>query len=113
MDWNIEMQGTLAIDGELTVTGDELNSASRGLIVTQLLSAIETRADNLCQKIASDLEQRFMRKLHDGIFGTFVTSVILLSCVERMSWLYQAWDVLYFTGQQERVSTVCPIDPNV
>lgn len=90
-DWDIELNGTLTPTESISIKSGPVNSTSHDLITTQLLSAIEKTAEKLCHDAVSQLEQRFMRKLHDGAFGTFLASIIVLSCVERMSWLYLAW----------------------
>jgi len=40
----------------------------------------------------NELERRLLRRSQDAWFETFLVSIILLNCVEKMCWLYQTWD---------------------
>lgn len=103
-DWKVKVNGIL-IPAETSLSNlGQIEASSHRLIISQLLSAIEQTAEKLCQDVVSQLEQRFMRKLHDGIFDTFLASIIVLSCMERMYWLYLTWDAPEVSKQCSRVS---------
>lgn len=40
----------------------------------------------------NDLERRLLQRQHSGWFETFLVAVILLNCVERMTWAFQRWE---------------------
>ncbi|MCJ1284716.1 hypothetical protein MMC26_004052 [Xylographa opegraphella] len=61
-------------------------------ILTQLRALTEQKASTLSRRLLHDLERRLLAKSHSQSFATFLTALILLSCAERMCWLYHAWD---------------------
>ena len=72
---------------------DESNSPhSHALISGQLRGAIEKRAEHLSKFVMTKLEKRFIEPHKNNQFETFLIAVILLNCVERMSWLFRTWD---------------------
>lgn len=64
------------------------------LINMQLRNFIEQRVGVLADGIIKDLERRMMEKPHDNQFHTFIAAVILMNCVERISWQYARWTKL-------------------
>ena len=64
------------------------------LINMQLRTFIEQRVGVLADGIIRDLERRMMEKPHDNQFHTFIAAVILMNCVERISWQYARWTEL-------------------
>ncbi|KAH9865389.1 hypothetical protein J1614_008972 [Plenodomus biglobosus] len=67
--------------------------ASYDLIVSQLMGATEKRASSLARVVMNDLERRLLQRQQANPFETFLVAVILLSCVERMCWLFRTWEV--------------------
>ncbi|EEP78566.1 predicted protein [Uncinocarpus reesii 1704] len=65
---------------------------SYALICGQLKAAVEKRAAKTSKAVLNRIEQRLLQKQRDGNFQTFLASVILLNCVERMSWLFYSWE---------------------
>ncbi|MCJ1388629.1 hypothetical protein MMC18_001476 [Xylographa bjoerkii] len=61
-------------------------------IRAQLRALTEKKAFKLSRSILNDLERRLLQKSESQSFGTFLVALILLSCVERMCWLYHGWD---------------------
>jgi hypothetical protein len=61
------------------------------LLNSQLRAAVDKRAANLAKTIMAGLERRLLQKPHDNQFHTFVASILLLNCVERMCWEYGKW----------------------
>ncbi|CBX92343.1 hypothetical protein IAQ61_006266 [Plenodomus lingam] len=66
---------------------------SYDLIVSQLMGATEKRASSLARIVMNDLERRLLQRQQANPFETFLVAVILLSCVERMCWLFRTWEV--------------------
>ncbi|KAK2742591.1 hypothetical protein FQN57_005217 [Myotisia sp. PD_48] len=65
---------------------------SYSLICAQLRSAVEKRATKVCKSLLGKYEQRLLQKQHSGNFRTFLATIILLNCVERMEWLFHSWE---------------------
>lgn len=70
--------------------GDEHESYS--LICSQLRAAVEKRASKISRNILNRIEQRLLQKQKEGNFRTYLASLLLLNCVERMSWLFHSWE---------------------
>ena len=68
------------------------NHASYDLIKLQLIGATEKRAACLARIVMNDLERRLLQRQQASPFETFLVAVILLSCVERMCWLFHTWE---------------------
>ena len=64
------------------------------LIHMQLRAFVEQRVGALAEGIIRDLERRLMEKPQNNHFRTFIATVILMNCVERMSWQYARWTKL-------------------
>lgn len=65
---------------------------SYSLISAQLRSAAEKRAARVSKTMLSKYEQRLLQRQRAGGFRTFLATLILLNCVERMSWLFRSWN---------------------
>lgn len=72
------------------------SSSSYPLIQAQVLAAIESRCSRLGRTVANELERRLLQRQQASRFSTFLSAVILLNCVERMTGLYRTYD----TGEQ-------------
>ncbi|TPX20463.1 hypothetical protein DIZ76_016352 [Coccidioides immitis] len=70
--------------------GDGIESYS--LICSQLRAAAEKRAAKTSKAVLNRIEQRLLQRQKEGNFRTFLASLILLNCVERMSWLFYSWE---------------------
>lgn len=68
------------------------HSESYKLIDAQILGAMEKRAANLSKFVMNDLERRLLQRQQANPFETFLVSMILLACVERMCWLFKRWE---------------------
>ena len=74
-------------------TIDESNNPhSRALISGQLRGAVEKRAEHLSKFVMQKLEKRFIEPHKNNQFETFLIAIVLLNCVERISWLFCTWD---------------------
>ncbi len=71
---------------------DATNNENYQLISSQLRSAAEKRAAHLSKSVMNDLEKRLLQRQQSGWFETFLVAVVLLNCVERMSWLFRTWE---------------------
>lgn len=67
-------------------------SAGHRLITGQLLAAVETRCSRLSKVVMNELERRLLQRLQADPFATYISSVLLLSCVERMTGLFRSFD---------------------
>jgi hypothetical protein len=68
------------------------HSMSYNLITMQLMGATEKRAACLARIVMNDLERRLLQRQQANPFETFLVAVILLTCVERMCWLFRTWE---------------------
>ncbi|OJD38055.1 zn 2cys6 transcription factor protein [Diplodia corticola] len=68
------------------------HSEAYRLIDAQILGAMEKRAANLSKFVMNDLERRLLQRQQANPFETFLVSMILLACVERMCWLFKRWE---------------------
>ncbi|KAF2089213.1 hypothetical protein K490DRAFT_19004, partial [Saccharata proteae CBS 121410] len=78
---------------------------SYSLMVAQLLAAAEKRAATLSKFVMNDLERRLVQRQQANPFETFLVAIILLSCVERMCWLFRSWDCHQQQQQQQQQQT--------
>ncbi|KAK7625189.1 hypothetical protein IWX49DRAFT_624683 [Phyllosticta citricarpa] len=62
------------------------------LVDAQILGALEKRAAQLSKHVMNDLERRLLQRQQANPFETFLVSMILLACVERMCWLFKRWE---------------------
>ncbi|TKA75114.1 hypothetical protein B0A55_05023 [Friedmanniomyces simplex] len=67
-------------------------SATYSFVKSQLLAAIESRCSRLAKGIINELERRLLQRQQASRFGTFISAVLLLSAVERMTGLYRTFD---------------------
>lgn len=67
-------------------------SHSYELIKSQLLAATESRCAKLAKSVINELERRLLQRQQVSRFSTFISAVILLSCVEREAGFYRAFD---------------------
>ncbi|KAH6615011.1 hypothetical protein C7974DRAFT_57395 [Boeremia exigua] len=67
--------------------------SSYSLIKMQLMGATEKRAACVARIVMNDLERRLLQRQQANPFETFLVAVILLASVERMCWLFRAWEV--------------------
>ncbi|EFR00400.1 hypothetical protein MGYG_03404 [Nannizzia gypsea CBS 118893] len=106
LKWTVYMNPTLPplANRPLTSTTNEsripihsMNQLeSYSLICTQLRSAVEKRAARVCRVLLSKFEQRLLQKQRLGSFRTFLATIILLNCVERMEWLFRSWECEHY-----------------
>ena len=62
------------------------------LVRSQVRALTEKKASKLSKSILNELEKRLLQRPQCQGFETFLVALILLSCVERMCWLFQTWD---------------------
>lgn len=75
-------------------------------ITIQLQAAAEQRASFISRNVMTELEKRLERREKCQGFGTFLVGILLLNCVERMSWALKS---LSDSGQGENVRQICRI----
>lgn len=65
------------------------------LLVQQLHAQTEKRCAHLAKSLMNDLERRLLQRgqTTSSHFETFLTSIILLTCVEKMCCLFHTWDI--------------------
>jgi hypothetical protein len=68
------------------------SSPSYGLICSQILMATETTCHRLSKAVMNELERRLLQRQQVSAFATFISAVILFSCIERITSLYYALD---------------------
>ncbi|KAK5134984.1 hypothetical protein LTR08_005936 [Meristemomyces frigidus] len=67
-------------------------SPSFRLIRSQLLAAMESRSAKLAKTVINELERRLLQRQQVSRFSTFISAVVLLSSVERITAFYRAFD---------------------
>ena len=72
------------------------------LIRSQIRALTEKKAFKLSKSILNELEKRLLQRPQCQGFETFLVALILLSCAERMCWLFQTLD------NQDSSTTVHP-----
>jgi len=63
------------------------------LIMQQLRSYVEKRCTRHARTLTNELERRLLQR-QQGVnshFETFLATIILLNCMERMCWLFNSW----------------------
>ena len=68
------------------------HSRSYQLISSQMRAAAEKSASAISKIVLNDLEKRLERRDKCRGFETFLIGIVLLSCVEKMSWYYKTFD---------------------
>lgn len=71
--------------------GDRLSRESEKLILAQLLATTEAQCRRFSKIVMSELERRLLQRQQVSRFTTFITAVILLNCIERMTGLYRSF----------------------
>ncbi|KAF7719399.1 Fungal Zn(2)-Cys(6) binuclear cluster domain-containing protein [Penicillium ucsense] len=78
-------------EGRLPI--EEVNDPeSYALLCSQLRAATEKRAMQLSKSVLVDLERRLLQRQKKGWFELFLAAIIVLNCVERITWLFRSWD---------------------
>ncbi|KAL1954470.1 hypothetical protein VTO42DRAFT_1146 [Malbranchea cinnamomea] len=102
LSWNIFYNPTLppttlhplsTTSNEARTRIDRLNGfESFDLIRSQVRGAVEKRAAKIGKVLMNKVEERMLKRGSAGHFNTFLVTLILLNCAERMSWLFHTWD---------------------
>lgn len=67
-------------------------SPSYNLIRSQLLAATESRCAKLAKTVINELERRLLQRQQVSRFATFISAVLLLTSVERITGFYHAFN---------------------
>jgi len=67
-------------------------------ILAQLRALTERKAGKLSHRLFNELEKRLLQRPQCQGFETFLVAVLILTCVERMCWLFRTWDTAEFAG---------------
>ena len=79
VDWAVEESGSRLPEGP-----------TRSLIRAQLLAAFECHCEKLAKNVINEIERRLLQRGQVSGFGTFISSVLLLSSVERITGFYHS-----------------------
>ncbi|KAF2761944.1 hypothetical protein EJ05DRAFT_496831 [Pseudovirgaria hyperparasitica] len=90
-DSDIENDSKMSIN-RLPITPAE-DHESYKIIALQLLGATEKRAATLSKSIMNDIERRLLQRQQAKPFETYLVSIVLLACVERMCWYFKTWEI--------------------
>ena len=98
LQWRFEFdkgEGHLAPDVEQAERSnvfdkDYLNCSS--ILTSQLRALIENYAAGQLKSMLDQLERRLLQRSQSQGFETFLISIILLNCAERMCWSFQMWN---------------------
>lgn len=69
-----------------------VSDRSRRLVTGQILAALENRCSRLSKIVMNELERRLLQRQQINRFATFISTVVLLNCVERMTGFYKSLD---------------------
>ncbi|KAM0723024.1 hypothetical protein Q7P37_001222 [Cladosporium fusiforme] len=75
-----------------------LGSTSHQVVRAQLLAATETACHRLSKAVMNELERRLLQRQQVSAYATFISAVILLSCVERITAFYHSLGQSQFAG---------------
>ncbi|PGH30257.1 hypothetical protein GX50_06975 [[Emmonsia] crescens] len=81
-----------------TVIDETISPYSCALICAQMRAATERFAGRISKAVLTKIEQRLLQKQRSGHFRTFLGAVVLMNCVERMTWLFKKWE----SSEQDR-----------
>lgn len=73
-------------------------SISYKLIHSQIMAATEMACHQLSKAVMNELERRLLQRQQVSSFATFVSAVVLLNCIERISSFYQSLDPTSWLG---------------
>lgn len=82
------------------------DSLSYELIHSQLLAATENACHRLSKAVMNELERRLLQRQQVSAFATFISAVVLFSCIERITSFYHAMDPLPPPSTAESIATV-------
>lgn len=71
-----------------------LDTSNHNIVIMQLLTALETTCHRLSKAVMNELERRLLQRQQVSGFATFISAVILLNCVERITAFYHSLDPL-------------------
>ena len=77
---------------ELSTPLNEQYPTPYRLVRLQIQALSEKKASKLSKSILNELEKRLLQRPQCQGFETFLVALILLSCVERISWLFHTWN---------------------
>lgn len=69
------------------------------LICSQMRSAAEKLASTISKTVLNELEKRLERRDKCRGFETFLVGIVLLNCVEKMSWYYKTFDDVKWSAE--------------
>jgi len=59
------------------------------IIRSQILAAVEQHCQKQAKVVLTELERRLLARQQTSSLLTFLVAIVILNCVERMSWLYR------------------------
>ena len=96
--WQYPMRVPLDVHSDCTMPSNPaaINEAdyprSYQLICSQIRAAAEKVMSGISKVVLNDLEKRLERRDKCRGFETFLCGIVLLNCVERISWYYKTFD---------------------
>jgi hypothetical protein len=61
-------------------------------ILSQLTAAAEKKAESISKSVLKELEKRLVASPPHAKIELFLTTMIILNCVEKATWLFQSWE---------------------
>lgn len=98
MHWQVRLHPTPNTHLTSTLSSEpiRINQAdyphSYQLISSQMRAAAEKLASTISKTVLNDLEKRLERRDKCRGFEIFLVGIVLLSCVEKLSWYYKTFD---------------------
>lgn len=88
------------------------DSPSYKIIRAQLLAATEATCHRLSKAVMNELERRLLQRQQVSAFATFISAVILLSCIERITSLFYSLDPSVPPSTASEIITAPPLRPS-
>lgn len=81
------------------------DALSYDLIRSQLLAATENACHRLSRAVMNELERRLLQRQQVSAFATFISAVVLFSCIERITSFYHTMDPSRPQSTADRIAT--------
>lgn len=88
---SVKLQGD-SVHGMTDESMHSLTDANRAWVQLQLFSLLEKKAAKLGKTVMTDLERHLLQRQQVNSYATFLTAILLLDGVEKMTAFYHAYD---------------------
>lgn len=111
-DVSVQLRSKSPIDAPSNVIA-ALHAANHDRLRLQLFAMLERRASVLSKAVITDIERRLLQRQQVSSSATFLTAIILLSCVERMTdFFYTIDSQINIAADQSAIQWPLSASPN-